>query len=342
MTYASCATKLFKTSHDEYGYSIRAALITKTILAQFKRDFPAYANDIECYDDQYPLLRFAEVSVNDLHEDYTWGPRYSSELSWKRIEQFCTPGSFISSFMIDHIMTLMDFIDVEVYCVTISFMERCFCFHGKCRDPKTIVSSSNRIGSKNSNEICFMEIVDAKLVLIPLHVGSVLGWKEGSSQYDHYVLFTINASDSNNVKIYCYDSLFKEKRIEEYQAAQNSLKEWYSNILVMHGHEAESLQFDLPTSTATSCYQQQDADCGILTIANALVVAKGYDIADTIKAMDEGRLKLIRYYLFFSIMVKESFDSHGTANLLTLKSVFLGLDDSDLQSSGNVNTDNNR
>ena len=109
----------------------------------------------------------------------------------------------------------------------------------------------------------------------------------------------------------------------------------------MHGHEAESLQFDLPTSTATSCYQQQDADCGILTIANALVVAKGYNIADTIKAMDRERLNLIRYYLFFSIM-KESFDSHGTANLLTLKSVFLGLDDSDLQSSGNVNTDNNR
>ena len=103
----------------------------------------------------------------------------------------------------------------------------------------------------------------------------------------------------------------------------------------MHGRQAESLQFDLPTSTATSCYQQQDADCGILTIANALVVAKGYDIADTIKAMDRERLKLIRYYLFFSIM-KESFDSHGTANLLTLKSVFLGLDDSDLQSSGNV------
>ena len=101
MTYASFATKLFKTYHDEYGYgySIRAALIAKTILAQFKRDFPAYANDIECYDDQYPLLRFAEVSVNDLHEDYTWGPRYSSELSWKRIQQFCTPGSFISSFM---------------------------------------------------------------------------------------------------------------------------------------------------------------------------------------------------------------------------------------------------
>ena len=57
--------------------------------------------------------------------------------------------------------------------------------------------------------------------------------------------------------------------------------------------------------------------------------------------MDRERLNLIRYYLFFSIM-KKSFDSHGTANLLTLKSVFLGLDDSDLQSSGNVNTDNNR
>ena len=33
MTYASFATKLFKTSHDEYEYSISAALITNTILA---------------------------------------------------------------------------------------------------------------------------------------------------------------------------------------------------------------------------------------------------------------------------------------------------------------------
>ena len=74
--------------------------------------------------------------------------------------------NLISSFMIDHIMDLMGIIDSDVCCLNNSFIVRSFCFNGKCKDPKTIVSSSNCLGSNNHDVLCFSEIVQARIVLI--------------------------------------------------------------------------------------------------------------------------------------------------------------------------------
>ena len=107
------------------AYDVR--LWKKRLFNDFHKYFPRYAQSFEPHDDGNNALLEITRDVLPLTDSLP----YDDGTTWKILDEFCTNGAFVSSFMIDSLKQHMQkMVPRSICCLETNFMQKWFANNG--------------------------------------------------------------------------------------------------------------------------------------------------------------------------------------------------------------------